>query len=412
MYDFREEGRQTLERAARAGAMDPALLELLREPLRVIAFRIPLRMDDGRLEVFNAWRVRYNDALGPCRDGTRISPDLDEAECRSLALLMTIKHAAGAIPAGGGKGGVCADPRELSRWELERLCRAYIRGIQPAGPGLDVPGADIGTSLETMAWMLDEHEQITGGHAPAAINDKPSILGGSPGGEEATGEGVFDVFEAAASELGLARGARVAIQGFGQVGAMAATCFQQAGYRVVAVSDSGSGIYRAEGLDLDQVRAHKAQAGKLAGFAGAEAMTNAELLTCDCDVLVPAAVQGVITADNAADVSARLVVEAANGPTTLDAHDILVDQGVTLVPDVLANAGSVQVCQMERTQGLSDQQWDRETVRDLRRRRLLDAYRQAQRAADRHGLDSLRLGAWIHALERVQEAARLRGWAG
>lgn len=412
MYDFWEEGRETLERAASAGDVDPGVRALLREPLRVLAFRIPLRMDDGRLEIFNAWRVRYNDALGPCRDGTRISPDLDEAECRSLALLMTIKHAAGEIPAGGGKGGVCADPGRLSRWEFERLCRAYIRGIQPAGPALDVPGADIGTSLQTMAWMLDEYEQITGGHAPAAINDKPAILGGSPGGEEATGEGVFDVFQAAASDLGLAPEARVAIQGFGQVGAIAADCFHQAGYRVVAVSDIGGGIYRAEGLDLDQVRKHKDQTGTIQGFAGAESMTNAELLTCDCDVLVPAAVQGVITADNAAGVRARLVVEAANGPTTLEAHDILVDQGVTLVPDVLANAGSVQVCQMERTQGLSDNQWDRETVRDLRRQRLLDAYHQAERTAARHGLDSLRLGAWIHALERIQEAARLRGWTG
>lgn len=412
MYDFWEQGRRLLQRAGEIAKLDPEILELLSGPMRVVAFRIPLRMDDGRRRVFQAYRVRYNDALGPSRDGTRISADLDENEVTALAMLMTVKHAAGFIPAGGAKGGVAADPRDLSPWELERLCRAYIRHLQPTGPAYDVPGADIGTSLRTMAWMLDEYEQIHGGHSPAAINDKPPILGGSLGGEEATGRGVFDVFEVAARELGLepAR-SRVAIQGFGQVGSVAAAMFHQAGFRVVAVSDIRGGVHREDGLDLRALDAHKRETGTVEGFPGGEAITNAELLCCDCEVLVPAAVQGVITEANADRVRPRILVEAANGPTTLGAEAALADHGVRIVPDVLANAGSVQVCQMERTQGLSDDAWDWDTVDRLRRERMLRAWREAASTAERHGVESIRLGAWINALERIQEAAKLRGWA-
>lgn len=411
MYDFLEQSTGMLREAGRAGEIDPDVLELLSAPGRVVTFRIPLKMDDGSCRVFDAYRVRYNDALGPSRDGTRISPDLDLDEVKALALIMSIKHAVGRIPAGGGKGGIAADPRTLSRREFEALCRAYIRYLRPRGPDYDVPGADIGTDLQTMAWMLDEYESIAGCHAPSAINDKPPILGGSLGGYEATGRGVFDVFEEAAQETGLEiQGASVAIQGFGQVGSVAAAMFSEAGCRVVAVSDSRGGVFAKEGIDIAALLEHKQATGGVDGFPGTTPLTNAGLLECDCDVLVPAAVQGVITADNAGRIRARLLVEAANAPTTLEADAVLAEKGITVVPDVLANAGSVHLCQMERSQGLYDNYWDLETINRLRRERLSGGFRTALNTAARYQVKSARLGAWIFALKRIEEAVKMRGW--
>lgn len=411
MYDFLEQSTRILRQAGETGGIDPNVMELLAAPKRVVTFRIPMKMDDGGFRVFEAYRVRYNDALGPTRDGTRISAGIDLDEVKALALIMTVKHAAGTIPAGGGKGGIKAEPKDLSRREFEALCRAYIRHLRPRGPAYDVPGADIGTDLQTMSWMLDEYESIAGRHEPAAINDKPPILGGSLGGYEATGRGVFDVFEEAANETGFAiPGIRVAIQGFGQVGSVAAARFQEAGCRVVAVSDRSGGIYAADGLDVAAVAEHKQKTGSVGGFPGTEPLTVEEVLECECDVLVPAAVQGVLTADNAGRVRAGMVVEAANAPTTVEGDAILVERGITLVPDVLANAGSVHLCQMERSQGLSDDYWDLETINRERRERLTGGFRAALNTAARYNVRSARLGAWINALKRVEEAALMRGW--
>jgi glutamate dehydrogenase len=386
-------------------------MQFLAAPARVVAFRIPLKMDDGSCRIFDAYRVRYNDALGPSRDGTRISPDLDLDEVKALALIMTVKHAAGRIPAGGGKGGIAANPRELSRREFETLCRAYIRYLRPRGAAYDVPGADIGTDLQTMSWMLDEYESITGYHDPPAINDKPPILGGSLGGYEATGCGVFEVFEEAAKETGFEiENARIAIQGFGQVGSVAASMFHEAGCRVVAVSDSRGGIYAKDGIDIAGLLDHKRQTGRVSDFPGTCAVTSDGLLECDCDVLVPAAVQGVITADNAGRIRASMLVEAANAPTTIEADHILTEKGVFIVPDVLANAGSVHLCQMERSQGLSDDYWDIETINHLRRKRLVGGYRAAVNTAAKYHINSARIGAWINAIKRVEEAMKMRGW--
>lgn len=397
--------------ASEVGEVHPAAFDFLAGPGRVLEFRLPVKMDDGTCRIFDAYRVRYNDALGPSRDGTRCSLEIDVSEVKALGLLMTIKHAAGGIPAGGGKGGIVADPRELSNREFERLCRAYIRHLRPNGPAYDVPGADIGTGPQTMSWMLDEYEQITGYHAPAAVNDKPPILGGSLGGYEATGRGVFDVFREAAEEAGMDHhDMTVAIQGFGQVGSVAAVMFHRARCKVIAVSGSRGGIHNPEGLDIPALQAHLEQGGTLQDFADAESITNEELLTCECDVLVPAAVQGVITADNADRIRPKLLVEAANGPTTIEAEEILIRNGVNIVPDILANAGSVQVCQMERTQGLSDDFWDLDTIDALRGKRLLSAYREALNTAARYDIESVRLGAWINGIKRVEQAMVMRGW--
>ncbi len=411
MYDFLEQSTKLLKQAAEIGDIRPEVLELLSAPMRVISFRIPMKMDDGSARVFDAFRVCHNDALGPTRDGTRISPDLNLDECKALALVMSVKHAAGRIPAGGGKGGIAADPGKLSELEFERLCRAYIRYLRPSGPDRDVPGADVGTGMQSMAWMLDEYEQITGRHTPTAINDKPPILGGTLGGYEATGKGVFEVFEATARDIDFEiEGARVAIQGFGQVGSVAAREFARAGCKVVAVSEKSSGVYAKDGLDVDALIEHYDSEGTLEGISGTEAMGNDELFECDCDVLVPAALQGVITEDNADRIQARMLVEAANSPTTLEADEILTDKGVTIVPDVLANAGSVHLCQMERTQGLSDHYWDREAISRERRNRLVSSYKAAADIAEQHKVTSVRLGAWIHALKRMEEAILTRGW--
>ena len=411
MYDFLEQSTRILQQAGEFGGLDPDIMNWLSGPARVVSFRIPLKMDDGSCRIFDAYRVRYNDALGPSRDGTRISSDLDLNEVKSLALIMSIKHAAGRIPAGGGKGGIAADPKELSAREFEALCRAYIRYLRPKGSAYDVPGADIGTNLQTMAWMLDEYESITGFHEPAAINDKPPILGGSLGGYEATGRGVFDVFVEAAQEHGLQlEGLRIAIQGFGQVGSVAASSFYEAGCRVIAVSDSRGGIYAEGGLDIQALLQHKQKSGRVEGFAGTTSLSNEELLACECDVLIPAALQGVITEENAADIKASMVVEAANAPTSVEGDAILQERGIPLIPDVLANAGSVHLCQMERTQGLSDDYWDIETINHLRHKRLVSGYRAAVYAKQQYGANSIRIGAWINALKRMEEAIKMRGW--
>ncbi|MBM9605999.1 Glu/Leu/Phe/Val family dehydrogenase [Desulfopila inferna] len=402
---------QTLNRAGKLGGINPRVLDILQEPKRIQQFRIPLKLEDGSFQVFQAYRVHYCDALGPFRNGTRIRPDLSLDEIKALGLFMTVKHCAAAIPAGGAKGGIKADPSKLSSRDMEQLVRAFIRNLQPKGPWADVPGADIGTGEQAMAWMLDEYEQITGQHCPAALNDKPAILGGSLGGEEATGRGVFITLMAAAKDMGLdVSGSTAVVQGFGQVGSALADLLMQTGCRIVAVSDVYGGIYAEGGLDIAGLREHVAKTGKVEGFPGATPVSNEELFALDCDILVPAAVQSVIHQGNAAGVKARLIVEGANGPVTTEADAILHDKGVIIVPDVVANSGGATVCHFERTQGLTDQYWDLEKVNKQLENRILEAYRcAAQRAAEAGGV-SLRDGAWIHALKMLEKAMKLRGW--
>lgn len=402
---------QTLNRAGEIGGIDPRVMEILQEPKRIQQFRIPLRLENGAFQVFQAYRVHYCDALGPSRNGTRIRPDLTLDEVKALGLFMTIKHCAADIPAGGAKGGIQADPSKLSRRDMEQLVRAFVRNLQPRGAWADVPGADIGTGEQAMAWMLDEYEQITGIHSPAAINDKPPILGGSLGGEAATGRGVFITLKAAAEDMEMdISGSTVAVQGFGQVGSALALLLHQAGARVVAVSDVFGGIHSRDGIDIEKLKAHVDDTGKVAGFPGTEALSNADLFGLECDIIVPAAVQSVVHKDNAGAVRARLIVEGANGPVTTEADRILAEKKVTVVPDVVANSGGATVCHFERTQGLSDRYWDLETVNRNLETRILKAYRDAADTARDAGDVTLRLGAWIHALKKLEKAIQLRGW--
>lgn len=401
----------TLNNAGKLGNIDSRVLEILQAPKRTMQFRIPLKMDDGSFNVFQAYRVHYCDALGPCRNGTRIRPNLTLDEIKALAIFMTIKHCAADIPAGGGKGGIQADPSKLSNNDMERLIRAFVRNLQPKGPWVDVPGADIGTGEQAMSWMLDEYEQISGFHCPAAINDKPPILGGSLGGEAATGRGVFMVLMAAADDIKMnVKESTAVVQGFGQVGSVLANLLYQEGCRIIAVSDVYGGIYSSTGIDILKLEDHVARTGKVKDFPGTDVITNEEIFASKCDILIPAAVQSVIHGANAKDVKAKLIAEGANGPVTTEADAELTDRGITIVPDVVANSGGATVCHFERTQGLSDQYWDLETVNKRLEQRILKAYHDAANTAREFKTPSLRTGAWIHALKKIEKAMKLRGW--
>lgn len=401
----------TLNNAGKLGAIDSRVLEILQAPKRIMQFRIPLKLDDGSFRVFQAYRVHYCDALGPCRNGTRIRPNLSLDEIKALAIFMTIKHCVADIPAGGAKGGIQADPSTLSNNDMERLIRAFVRNLQPKGPWVDVPGADIGTGEQAMAWMLDEYEQITGYHCPPAINDKPPILGGSLGGEAATGRGVFMVLRAAADDINMKiKESTAVVQGFGQVGSVLAHLLYQEGCRITAVSDVYGGIYASSGIDILKLEDHVAKMGMVKGFPGTEAITNEEIFATECDILVPAAVQSVIHKGNAKDVKATLIAEGANGPITTEADAELIGKGITIVPDVVANSGGATVCHFERIQGLSDQYWDLETVNKRLEQRTLRAYQDAVHTAREFKTPSLRTGAWIYALKKIEKAMKLRGW--
>jgi glutamate dehydrogenase/leucine dehydrogenase len=401
----------TLNQAGRLGQINPRALKILQKPKRINSFCIPLKLNNGEFEVFQAYRVHYCDAMGPFRDGTRIRPELTLDEIKALGIFMTIKHCVADIPAGGAKGGIQADLRSLTERDQECLIRAFVRNLNPKGPWVDVPGADIGTGEQAMSWMLDEYEQITGTHCPAAINDKPAILGGSLGGEAATGRGVFLVLQAAAQDMGLdLNKTPAAVQGFGQVGAELATHLHQTGCRVVAVSDVYGGIYDPNGLDIPALKEHVQTTGSVVDFPGTEAMSNDQVLEAEADILVPAAVHDVIHAGNAGNVMAKLIVEAANGPLTTEADQILTEKKVTVVPDVVANSGGATVCHFERSQGLSDEYWDLDRVNNTLRKRIIAAYTQSRDRAREAKTTSLRFGAWIHALKKLEKAMLLRGW--
>ncbi len=400
----------SLNKAGELAGIDPNVMELMSRPKRIIDFSIPLKMDDGSFKMFDAYRVHYNDALGPTRDGTRFVPNLHIDEVKALALFMTIKHAVSGVPAGGGKGGIKVDPSKLSDWELERLTRGFIRNLKPKGPKIDIPGADIGTDYRTQSWMLDEYEQITGEHNPPAINDKPNIMGGTVGSAEATGLGIFYVTQEACKDnnIDLAE-EEVVIQGFGQVGATIARYLYDIGAKITAVSDISGGFYNKDGLDIPAMQKYCEENNGLEGYSEAESISNEELLELECGLLIPAAVQNVINGDNADNINTKMIIEAANGPITPEAEDILKENGIKVIPDVVANAGGAIVCHYERIQGITDDYWDIEKVEKRLNKQILTAYKNARDTAEEFDTTT-RLGAWIVALRKVAEAVKMRGW--
>ena len=408
-----EIAQHQLEQAADLMGLDETMRELLRWPLREFHVRIPVKMDDGTTQVFEGFRVQYNDARGPTKGGIRFHPAETMDTIRALAAWMTWRCAVVDVPLGGAMGGVVCNPKELSPNELERLSRGYVRALgQYMGPMTDVPTPDVYTTPLVMAWMMDEYSAITGHNVPGAITGKPLALGGSQGREDAVALGGMYCIRKAAEKLGLdLQGATVAIQGYGNAGRNAhALAVEMLGAKVVAVSDSRGGVYDVDGLDYDAVSEHKRTHGTVVSYGkGSTSITNAELLTLDVDVLIPAALEGVLRGDNAADVKAKIVAELADGPATPEADEILFDKGVFCIPDFLCNAGGVTVSYFEQVQNAYGFYWDADLIDERLDRAMSTAFQSVYDVAQRYEIHS-RVAAYLIAVTRVAEACRLRGW--
>lgn len=405
-----EIAQRQLDEISELLGLDDGTRQVLRNPKRELTVHFPVRMDDGSLKVFTGHRVQHNVSLGPTKGGIRYSPDVTLDEVRALSMWMTWKCAIVGLPYGGAKGGVRADPRALSLRELEGLTRRFATEISMMiGPEGDIPAPDMGTNAQVMAWFMDTYSMHRGHTVTGVVTGKPPAIGGSEGRSEATGRGITLVTGMTCRKLGRRMGgAKVAVQGFGNVGATTARLLTREGAKVVAVSDMTTGLYREGGLDLAAVEAYRQANRDLIGCPAGEAISNAELLELPVDVLVPAATEGQITAENAPRIQARLIVEGANGPTTPDADRILRERGVVLVPDVLANAGGVVVSYFEWVQDLTAFFWNESEVNQRLEELMTRAFETVWDAAAHHKAD-LRTGAYAVGVGRVAEATRLRG---
>ncbi len=398
-----ENAMAQLEKAAKIKNFDKEFINCLKQPDRDIRISIPTKLDNGSLKIFEGYRVEYNNALGPYKGGIRYHHNTEINEVRALAFWMTIKCAVAGIPMGGGKGGITVDPKELSKGELERLSRGWVQKLSDIlGPHKDVPAPDVNTTPEIMAWMSDEFEKITGDKTRATFTGKPLDNGGSAGRGPATGLGGFYVFNSLRAQIGLPEKCKVAIQGFGNVGSNAARIFTENGHTVVAVSDSKSAIVKNDGLDLVKVEEHKKNTGALKDFPGAKNITNEELLELPCNLLVPAAFENVITEANAPKIKAGAILELANGPVTPEADEILFKKNIPIIPDVLANSGGVTVSYFEWDQNLKNETWTEKEVNARLLPMMNDAAQKIFEKA-KENKTHLRMGAFILALERIQE---------
>ncbi len=407
-----EMAQRQLDEAAKIMKLDEATHEILRWPMREFHVRIPVRMDDGSVKIFEGFRVQYNDARGPTKGGIRFHPEETFDTVRALAAWMTWKTAVMDLPLGGAKGGVVCNPKEMSKGELERLSRGYIRALAHyIGPEIDVPAPDVYTDAQVMAWMMDEYSKIVGHNAPGVITGKPIPLGGSIGREDATARGGIYCIREAAKVLGInLNGATTAIQGYGNAGTYAHKLGTEIlGLKVVAVSDSKGGIYNPKGLDYEKVLAHKKETGTVLDFPGADNITNEELLELDVDILIPAALENQIGDWNADRIKAKIVAELANGPTTPEADEILFRKGVYVIPDFLCNAGGVTVSYFEQVQNFYLFYWDAEEVHKRLDSKMTKAFHAVHETARKYNVHN-RLGAYIVAVSRVVEAMKLRGW--
>lgn len=396
--------------AARKLNLDAGLYKVLRNPEKQITVSIPVPRDNGELEVYTGYRVLYNTSRGPAKGGIRFDLNVSLDEVTALAAWMTWKCAVVDIPFGGAKGGVICDPSEMSITELERLTRRYTSSIiEILGPDSDVPAPDVNTNERVMAWIMDTYSMHKRHTVTAVVTGKPIALGGSLGRREATGRGCMLVTREALRRHGLPiKGARIAVQGFGNVGSVAARLLQEQGARIVAISDKSGAVHNDKGLDLDAAQAYIRTNRLLTGFPGGEAIGNDALLKLPCEVLLPAAMENVITSKNARDVEARIICEGANGPTTANADRILDEKGVFVIPDILANAGGVTVSYFEWVQDRGGYFWDEETVNSRLERIIVKAFDEVTAMAGKHATTN-RIGAYMLAIERVAEVHRLRG---
>ncbi|MCZ8511760.1 Glu/Leu/Phe/Val dehydrogenase [Paenibacillus filicis] len=387
-----------------------SMYELLKEPLRLLTVRIPVKMDDGSVKVFTGYRAQHNDAVGPTKGGIRFHPGVTEEEVKALSMWMSIKCGIADLPYGGGKGGIQCDPRTLSFGELERLSRGYVRAIsQLVGPTKDIPAPDVFTNSQIMAWMMDEYSRIREFDSPGFITGKPIVLGGSIGRESSTAMGVVMLLREAAEVAGIPiEGARVVIQGFGNAGSFLARFLHEAGAKVVGISDAHGALYNPDGLDVQYLLDRRDSFGTVTNLFP-NVISNQELLIKDCDILVPAAIENQITEQNAPDIKAKILVEAANGPTTLKATEILTQRGVLIVPDVLASSGGVIVSYFEWVQNNQGYYWNEEEVNERLQTILKQSFHNVYQLSRQNKVD-MRLAAYIVGLKRMVEAVKWRGW--
>jgi glutamate dehydrogenase len=405
-----ENTQQVIRTALKNMGYEQEVYELLKEPLRLLTVRIPVRMDDGSVKVFTGYRAQHNDAIGPTKGGIRFHPAVTEEEVKALSMWMSIKCGITGLPYGGGKGGIQCDPREMSLRELERLSRGYVRAVsQIVGPTKDIPAPDVFTNSQIMAWMMDEYSRIREFDSPGFITGKPLVLGGSVGRESSTAKGVIITMKEAAKVKGLEiRGSKVIIQGFGNAGSFLAKFLHDEGAKVVGISDAYGALYDPDGLDIDYLLDKRDSFGTVTRLFSSR-ITNQELLIQPCDILVPAALENQITEENAADIQAQIIVEAANGPTTLKATEILTERGVLIVPDVLANSGGVIVSYFEWVQNNQGYYWTEEEVDNKLKAILTASFLQVHQTAITQAAD-MRLAAYIVGLKKMVEASKYRGW--
>jgi glutamate dehydrogenase (NAD(P)+) len=401
---------QRFDRAAELLNLEEGIYKILRHPEKQIITSIPVAMDNGDVEVFTGYRVLYNTSRGPAKGGIRFDLNVTLDEITALAAWMAWKCAVVDIPFGGAKGGVVCDPFRLSMPELERLTRRYTASIlEVLGPESDVPAPDVNTNEQVMAWIMDTYSMHKRHTVTAVVTGKPVMMGGSRGRKDATGRGVMIVVKEALRELGLPlAGTRVAVQGFGNVGSVAARLLAEAGLRVVAISDKTGGIHNPAGIDVSAALAWIEQHRFLEGFPGGDALTNEQLLEVDCEVLVPAALENVITRRNAANIRARIIAEGANGPTTAFADNILDEQGVFVIPDILANAGGVTVSYFEWVQNRGGYYWTEEVVNDRLNEIMVRAFQTVLRYSRQHNVN-MRTASYMLSMDRVAAVHRLRG---
>jgi len=398
------------ELAAQKLNLDKGLWKILSQPAREITVHIPVQMDDGRIELFTGYRVQHSIARGPAKGGIRYAPEVNLDEVRALAAWMTWKCAVVDIPFGGAKGGIICDPKNMSRGELERMTRRFTAElIEVIGPEKDVPAPDVNTNEQTMAWMMDTYSMHMRQTVTAVVTGKPIEIGGSRGRKEATGRGVMLVTSLAAKKLGMtAAKTRVVVQGFGNVGSYAALLLSEHGFKITGIAEWNCGLHNANGIDVKKLFEHKAASGTIQGFAGAEAANQDELMISDCDVLIPAATENVITTHNASRIKAKIIAEGANGPTTAAADDMLQDKGVFIIPDILANAGGVTTSYFEWVQDRQGYFWKEARVNEELEAVMTDSFNAVLRYADSHGVNN-RIAAYMLAIDRVASTIRTRG---
>lgn len=405
--------QRQLDLAAEKLNLDPNVHAILREPARVLEVNFPVRMDDGSIKVFKGFRAQHNNAIGPAKGGIRFHPQVTLEEVKALSMWMTFKCGVLGLPYGGGKGGVVVDPRTLSRGELERLSRAYIGAISPLiGPDQDIPAPDVNTNPQIMAWMMDEFSKYKGGVTyPGVVTGKPIIAGGSLGRGEATGRGCVIIIRETAKRLGInLKGATAVVQGFGNVGSATAHFLAKEGVKIIAIMEIDGGIYNKDGIDPDELLAYREKNGTITTYPGCRPIDNEELLTLECDILVPAALENQITLENAKRINAKVIAEAANGPTTPEADEVLAKKGIFLTPDILTNAGGVTVSYFEWVQNFMNYYWTANEVNSRLEQKMVEAFACIYQMSQDYKV-GMRMAAYMFSIARLAEVIKVRGWA-